>query len=579
MTVTQNTRLPSKNSSIYNLFKRFLSHLSISQKIGYGYALALSVAIVGTIAGITIGEYYHRQAQEKHDHAIQEIELLSRLQNAILQTRTHQQQFIPLIQNSKLLQEEHFHFLEHTTEINQLLSKITSYVSRTSYQREKHTDGIPDLLETYKGVPEEYWEQIEKLMGQLQMSSFKLEEMTTAQQVLLNFTNSPIALKFDSFSDDLTEVIQASYRDRTQAEKNVLLAERLRLQLIIGSILFSTALAAILAFYTSSAIAHPLTTVTNVAQRVTQESNFDLQTPVTTTDEVGKLAISLNLLIQQVKQLLKEQQAEAQAQLVQSEKLSSLGRMIAGVAHEINNPVSFISANLVHAKTYIDDLLALLQAYQEEVPNPSADTQVLAQTIDLEFLKDDLPKLLNSIEFGAIRTREIAGSLKDFARLDGSDAQPVNIHPCIDSTLSILNSRLKQNIKVVRNYGDIFAIAGYMGLLYQVFMNLLSNAIDTLEEKLAVNSQFQPEITITTEIYEQNWILVRIADNGLGIPLENQSKIFETFFTTKPRGVGTGLGLAITHQIVVEKHGGKITCKSELDKGTEFTISLPIHSQ
>lgn len=315
--------------------------------------------------------------------------------------------------------------------------------------------------------------------------------------------------------------------------------------------------------------------MTDIAQKVSQEANFDLQAPVITQDEVGALTNSLNQLIRQVKHLLEEQQAEAQVRLIQSEKMSSLGRMLAGVAHEINNPVNFISGNLVHAKTYTDDLLALLQVYKAEVPQPSTAVQNLAEEIDLEFLEVDLPKLFNSMKIGAERTREIVRSLKDFSRLDDGEAQLVELHACLDSTLLILNNRLKNGINLVRSYGEIPEVPGYTGLLYQVFMNLLSNALDALEQKSAENPEFVPEITIITECWENDLVIVRIADNGPGISPENQKKIFETFFTTKPRGIGTGLGLAIASQIVVEKHKGKITCQSELDKGTEFALALP----
>jgi signal transduction histidine kinase len=160
--------------------------------------------------------------------------------------------------------------------------------------------------------------------------------------------------------------------------------------------------------------------------------------------------------------------------------------------------------------------------------------------------------------------------------LDGSEPQLVNLHACIDSTLLILQHRLKKSIKVIRNYGDIPAVPGYTGLLYQVFMNIFSNAIDALEEKSATSALFSPTITINTARNEEGWVTIKIADNGSGIAKEHQDKIFETFFTTKPRGIGTGLGLAISYQIIVEKHGGKLTYNSEVNSGTEFTIALPI---
>ncbi|MBD1921789.1 HAMP domain-containing protein [Microcoleus sp. FACHB-831] len=326
--------------------------------------------------------------------------------------------------------------------------------------------------------------------------------------------------------------------------------------------------------YTSRAIARPIRAVTHVAQRATQESNFDLQAPVSSEDEVGALTASLNLLILKVSQLLEEQKAEAQATLMQSEKMSSLGRMMAGVAHEINNPVNFIYGNTIHASEYIKELLELLETYQCQVPNPPQAVTDIAEEIDIEFLKEDLPKLLDSMKFGAERAKAIVLSLKDFSRLDEVTPNLVDLHGCIDSSLLILNSRIKKGINVVRSYGDIPAIEGYAGLLYQVFMNLMSNAIDAIEEtKNPISSGL---LAITTQRLDQDWVVVRIADSGSGITSENQAKIFDAFFTTKPRGVGTGLGLSISHQIIVEKHGGKLSCQSEVGVGTSFAIALPI---
>jgi two-component system, NtrC family, sensor kinase len=347
--------------------------------------------------------------------------------------------------------------------------------------------------------------------------------------------------------------------------------------------LISIAIAAVLAAYTSHLIARPIKTVTQVAQRATNESNFELQADVVTEDEVGTLAISLNQLIQRVRELLEEQKVEASRQLIQAEKMSSLGRMIAGVAHEINNPVNFIYGNLTYANDYTEELLALLDTYEVAIPNPPASVQTQAEEIDLEFLKEDLPKLLQSMQVGADRVRQIVLSLKDFARLDEALAQPVDLHACIDSTLLILNNRIKKGITIHRDYATLPNIDGYMGALYQVFMNIISNALDALEESADENTQANadnpsthPEITIRTERLEQNRVAIQIVDNGPGIAKENQPKIFETFFTTKPRGVGTGLGLAISRQIVEEKHQGELIFESEVGKGTTFTIVLPM---
>ncbi len=192
-------------------------------------------------------------------------------------------------------------------------------------------------------------------------------------------------------------------------------------------------------------------------------------------------------------------------------------------------------------------------------------------------MEEDLPKVLQSMKFGADRVRQIVLSLKNFSRLDEAEAHAVNLHECIESTLLILNNRIKKGITIECCYGDIPNIEGFSSSLYQVFMNIINNALDALEEQH--NTQDNPQITIATELQDKNWVVVRIADNGSGIAPETQEKIFEMFFTTKPTGVGTGMGLSISHQIVVEKHGGRLICKSEVGSGTEFTISLPVQKQ
>ncbi|MBD2729795.1 HAMP domain-containing protein [Nostoc sp. FACHB-892] len=566
-------------------FSRLTNGLSVGNKIKCGYALALSVGILGTTIGLIFGDHYQEKALQEQQHAFKELNLLYRLQTGILQTRTHQQQLIPLVPYPNLYREEYSHITDiHAPGIEQVWSELQKYIKSVDYAGENHAENIPLLLRTYDGLPETYIRQLDELFQQLDLSPLTEKKIALAQQKLLKFTNSELAIKFDGISDELVSVINASYKDLTAATAAFKTAAQMRVYIITASVVLSALIATLLALFTSRTITHPVEVLTNMAQQVTKESNFDLQAPVMTTDEIGILAIAFNQVLYKVKCLLEEQQAAAfhqqqmqEAQLLQSEKMSSLGRMVAGIAHEINNPVNFIYGNLDPAIQYVDDLLALLQTYRQEVPNPPLAVQAYATEIDAEFLEEDLPKLLQSMKFGADRVRQIVLSLKNFSRLDEAEAHPVNLHECIESTLLILNNRIKKGVTIERLYGDIPSIEGFSSSLYQVFMNILNNALDALEEQH--NTQDSPRIAIATELQDKNWVVVRITDNASGIPPDVQERIFETFFTTKARGVGTGMGLSISHQIVVEKHGGQLMCKSEVGSGTEFIISLPIQKQ
>ncbi|AFY46874.1 PAS domain S-box [Nostoc sp. PCC 7524] len=297
---------------------------------------------------------------------------------------------------------------------------------------------------------------------------------------------------------------------------------------------------------------------------------------------VQQRTLALHQEKEKLEQTLEKLQ-KTQIQLIQSEKMSSLGQLVAGIAHEINNPVNFIYGNITYANEYIQDLLYLVQCYQQYYPHPEPKLQAEIEAVEIDFIIEDLPRLLSSMSIGANRIREIVLSLRNFSRLDEAEVKAVDIHEGIDSTLMILHNRLKAKpdfpeIQVMREYGKLPLVECYAGQLNQVFMNLIANAIDALEESTVKNSQVstQPQIHICTEIAHEQQVVIRIADNGTGMSEEIRKRLFDPFFTTKPIGKGTGLGLSISYQIVVEKHQGKLECSSVIGKGTEFVISIPV---
>jgi signal transduction histidine kinase len=313
----------------------------------------------------------------------------------------------------------------------------------------------------------------------------------------------------------------------------------------------------------------------------------------------GIIAIYLGLSIRRTTDLeaAMQQLQTTQGQLIQAEKMSSIGQLVAGVAHEINNPVSFIYGNVNHADEYVKDLLFLLALYQEHYPEPVGEIQEEAEAMDVEFIMEDLPKTIKSMTVGAERIQNIVLSLRNFSRTDEAEIKAVDIHQGLNSTLMILQHRLKataghQAIQVFKKYADLPLVECYPGQLNQVFMNLLANAIDALEDTLAQTpaKDYIPTLTLCTEVLQKSpgstpipgagvnpeSIVIWIEDNGAGIPPEILPNIFNPFFTTKPIGKGTGLGLSISYQIIVEKHLGKLNCFSTMGKGTEFRIEIPV---
>ncbi|AUT01034.1 serine/threonine protein kinase [Nostoc sp. CENA543] len=321
------------------------------------------------------------------------------------------------------------------------------------------------------------------------------------------------------------------------------------------------------------------------AKESLEEYNHNLEAKVAArTTELHNKNQSLQAALQQLKL--------TQSQLIQSEKMSSLGQMVAGIAHEINNPINFIHANLIHTTEYIENLLDLINIYKQEYPEDSPNILEKCEEIDLDFIGEDLPRILNSMKVGSLRIRDIVLSLRNFSRLDEADMKPVDIHEGIDNTLLILQHRIYKNssenqqnseqiepkILIIKEYGKLPLVTCYASQINQVFLNILTNAVDAIENSKSQNAELltKPQICIRTELTKSQIVRISISDNGCGIPETIQAKIFDPFFTTKPIGSGTGLGLSVSYQIVVEKHKGKLICNSTPGEGTEFIIDIPL---
>ena len=275
--------------------------------------------------------------------------------------------------------------------------------------------------------------------------------------------------------------------------------------------------------------------------------------------------------------------------MIQNEKMSSLGHLVAGVAHEINNPVNFIHGNLKYVHEHAHNLLNFLKSHQKQYHNRFSEIQNRAEILELDFIEEDLPKILKSMRSGTDRIRQIVRSLRNFSRTDEADCKTVDIHEGIDSTLLILQYYLeakpdRPEIQVTKDYAELSLVQCYPGALNQVFMNILRNAIDAIEEVNTTQNNHMirdnlGQITIRTSTINLEWVQIEIADNGSGMPQEVRQKIFEPFFTTKPVGKGTGMGMPISYQIIVEKHGGKLECFSTPNRGTKFVIQIPIQPE
>ena len=593
----------------------WFNHLSLGRKMLAGYGVAFTV----TIAGITTGFALSEQAEEKalaiQAEAIEDVENVAKLQDSVLRVVFHSQSILNQLDASEEASVEQFqvalaNFVEEVRTFQRSWEDFRESDEFAEGEGEAEADELAgvteneaaiaaDILQAHEASVHDYLQQVDQLFRQGDLSVLTPEQISTAQITLMDLKQSDFIRELGRFLEKTTALAAATEEEQLEATAVLRQASVTQRRLTVGSIVLSGMMGLLLMRMLSRAILRPLREITQVTQKSAQTANFDLQVSVKSRDEVGVLGQNFNVYMQFVRQLLAQQKTtnqelqtaledlhRTQAQMVQGEKMSSLGQLVAGVAHEINNPVNFIHGNLTHVQEYAQDLLGLLQMYRHHYPQPTAEIQAAAEAMELDFIQDDLPRTLSSMKLGTSRIREIVLSLRNFSRLDESEIKPVNLHEGLDSTLVILNHRFKAGsarpaIQVIREYGALPLVECYAGLLNQVFMNLLSNAVDALDEEMKARSlqarQENPgQITLRTSLIKDEWVQIAISDNGPGISSDIQSRIFDPFFTTKGLGKGTGMGLSISHQIVTEKHHGQLECCSTPGQGTEFVIRLPL---
>jgi len=561
----------------------------ISQ-IGHGYLVAISVGWVSSMLGIVIADYFQGKAV---------FELL----DAQAQTRL-------LIEFEETANDVQLQGLRALVRANDeaALSTADADLAALTQKREEFEDFLASqptwLVQGAESLPillANYEAALRQQQTQVRQAIANGVDAESAARVLAN--DGDVSL--GRLQQDLNNTIRLAQAQETIAANMMESAQGLEKLIVISSITLAGALAGLIAWRTTRAIATPLENITQTARRVTQNADYSLQAQVFSDDEVGTLARSLNALIAQVAERTQalEQAAEnaiaqkaelektlsalkkAQLQLVQSEKMSSLGQLVAGIAHEVNNPIGFIQGNLDYVRDYSDALFAVIDFLQSQTHLSDADLEAILDDIDIGFMRQDFPKVLQTMRNGTERISSLIVSLKVFSRLQESTIKLADLNDGLESSLLLLGHRLKAQaqrpaIKVVKALGSLPKIECFSSQLNQVFMNIMTNALDAIDARWAAEPHdWQPEMTVLSQL-QNDAIHIEIENNGLPISPAVKPKIFDPFFTTKTIGAGVGLGLSVSYEIVVEKHHGQLTCQSPIAApwGARFCITIPVPS-
>lgn len=589
---------------------------SLYTKIGLGYFWAIAIGITGSLIGLVGADYYQGKGIEQLFDAQEQAKLLDELQFASSEVKV-QGLLLDIRVRRKQRQAENLREFEQAKDeaiakINAVLAFIETDPAWLATDR----DQFIALMTKYAGAIRLYHANLAQFLAEVDPYPQLTDNQVNAVEQRLALEQRNAYLKqLEALSQAVEALRQEAATQAVSSGDRMETIQGYEKFAIIMSLLLSSGVAAWIAWRTTQRIVAPIVDAAALAQRVATESNYSLRLAVTHEDEVGRLTEALNYLIEridlrsrQLKTSAKNARSKAntlqrtlaelentQAQLVQSEKMSSLGQLVAGIAHEINNPTSFIYGNIAHAREYISDLLGLLSAYRHRYPD-DRELNDLADDLDYDFIVDDVQKMIDSMENGAQRISEIVRSLRTFSRLDETEVKSVDLHEGIDSTLTILSTRFRmfpniQPLKLVKEYGELPPVECHSIQINQVVMNLIVNAIDALEDAVRAgkwehledepadtdSGDTEPCLTIQTYDRGDNWVAIEIGDNALGIPESARAKLFDPFFTTKAIGRGTGLGLSICYKIITETHQGRLEYQTERGHGTTFQILLPVN--
>ncbi|MGD1906752.1 MAG: ATP-binding protein [Leptolyngbyaceae cyanobacterium] len=564
----------------------------VGQQISYGYFAAIAIGGAGTLTGMVIADYFQGRGVTQLLDAQAQTQFLSDFDRAADQAQIHGVRAVAFAGKPDQQQAELTDLRAQLATMVVIRQEVNTFIQADPAWLADNPEHLQVLLETYEQQLNEYAEAI-----------FAAVQTENPKAALPDLLAGETTESLDQFHDQLAALVQISRGQESTATNVMETAQGAEKALISISMVIAALVAGFVAWRTTRAIAIPLSNITRTTRRVADQANYQLRAKVGRNDEIGLLAQSVNHLIatvaartqslEQAVQLAAAQNQDlantlatlqkTQTQLLHSEKMSSLGQLVAGIAHEINNPIGFIQGNLAHARDYGEILFAVidrLQAAMGELPPELAD--YLAKE-DVDFIRGDFPQVIRSLRNGSDRIDTLVQSLKVFARSQEASLKPTNLNEGLESTLLLLEHRLKPQakrpeIEVIRCCDDLPTVECYGGQINQVFMNILSNAVDAISERWATTfDDWRPQILIRTLQIDES-VRVEIQNNGLAMPEPVQAKIFDPFFTTKPVGGGVGLGMSVSYEIIAQHHQGKLDFISpwQGEIGTKFMLTLPI---